>query len=467
MNLPDRQQTSLKFPLEETVWFEKGHEVEDLLSISLDPTINILDEEEFVVLKGTLELSGEYNHSPGNDTVMEDPESNRHYIQNVEIRNNEIGEFSHRFPIDITIPKRRIADIGELEIEIYSFDYALPEKNRLQVLADIYINGLYEDKEEVILDAASLQEASESIESTEPLLEEEDRQELNQVVADETLPEEDDDQDAEREEEREEVAIEVFQETEDTEELKTSSENENELYESFEVEARILPELEENNDEKEENLSPFQHQLPNLHEKTPEASDPNQVIEIKAEEEDEGNLAPSGLTDLDARTDVDTPEEQQTEQEDELQEVEKTLSTLFRQVPKLTLDAFKEESNVQEEEQREPESSSIYFEESSSQAVESSGLMESKEEMSSKKKKKKDKYQSISFADFFARKEEESVSKMRVRLVQQGDSIENLAEQYNCTTQQLLRANQLNESDEVHEGQVLYIPTKIHPLKRK
>ncbi|KRG11456.1 hypothetical protein ACA29_18010 [Lederbergia galactosidilytica] len=114
-----------------------------------------------------------------------------------------------------------------------------------------------------------------------------------------------------------------------------------------------------------------------------------------------------------------------------------------------------------------PESSSIHFQESSSYEVESSSLIEYEEEKSQKTKKKKDKYQSISFADFFARKEEESVTKMRVRLVQHGDSIENLADRYNITTQQLLRANQLGESDEVYEGQVLYIPTKIHPLKRK
>ncbi|GIN55937.1 LysM peptidoglycan-binding domain-containing protein [Lederbergia ruris] len=458
--MPDRQQTSLKFPLEETVWFEKGHEVEDLLSISLDPNINIMDEEEFVVLKGTLELSGEYNHSPGNDTVTEVPESNRHYIQNVEIRNDKIGEFSHRFPVDITIPKKRIADIGELEIEIYSFDYALPENNRLQVLADIYINGIYEDKEEVILDGASLQEANESIES---LSGEQDRQELNQVEPDTTFAEEESDQN----EEKEEVAIEFFQAQTDADRLNSASENEKDLYESFEVEARILPELEEKNDEKEEELSPFQHHLPNLIDNKEEATDPKQVIEVKAEGEDLESLEPSGLTETDARAELETTEDQQEEQEEEQgREEEKSPSTLIQQAPKLTLDTIKEESSVREEESRDPESSSIYFHESSSHEAESSSLIESKEEKNDKKKKK-DKYQSISFADFFARKEEESVSKMRVRLVQQGDSIENLADRYNVTTQQLLRANQLGESDEVYEGQVLYIPTKIHPLKRK
>lgn len=482
MNLPDRQQTSLKFPLEETVWFEKGHEVEDLLSISLDPNINIMDEEEFVVLKGTLELSGEYNHSPGNDTVPEIPENNRHYIQNVEIRNDEIGEFSHRFPVDITIPKRRIVDIGELEIEIYSFDYALPENNRLQVLADIHINGIYEDKEEVILDAATLQETNDSI---EPLLEEEDRQELNQVATDATFSEENTDQD-DGEEEREEVKIELFQETINTDSQKPSLDSENDLYESFEVEARILPELEEKIEEDDEKPSPFQHQLPMQSDNREDAVESNQEIEVKEAAEEEQNiesLDASNLTVVNSRAERNTAEEQQVEEKikveenkneveveenkSEDEEEENLLTTILRQVPKLNLDSIKEESSVQVDELRVPESSSIHFQESSSYEVESSSLIEYEEEKSQKTKKKKDKYQSISFADFFARKEEESVTKMRVRLVQHGDSIENLADRYNITTQQLLRANQLGESDEVYEGQVLYIPTKIHPLKRK
>ncbi len=45
------------------------------------------------------------------------------------------------------------------------------------------------------------------------------------------------------EEEREEVKIELFQETINTDSQKPSLDSENDLYESFEVEARILPEL--------------------------------------------------------------------------------------------------------------------------------------------------------------------------------------------------------------------------------
>ncbi|MCJ7839891.1 LysM peptidoglycan-binding domain-containing protein [Lederbergia sp. NSJ-179] len=553
--MPDRRQTSLKFPLEETVWFEKGHEVEDLLSISLDPNISILDEEEFVVLKGTLELSGEYHHSPESEAMEEFPGTGRNYMQNVEMRNDEIGEFSHRFPVDITIPKKRIENVGELEIEIYSFDYALPENNRLQVLADIYINGIYEDVEEEVDVPAedltaedSLSQASEASveplnvelprpelnevemdvphqgkesdvpddpplptleesieplnvgpsrhefnqvetdiphqgkendvpddpslpaleESIEPLKVGPSRHEFNQVEMD--IPHQEKENDTS--EQREEVEIKFFQEPkvtiESNESNHTKDPQEDEtdhLYEPFEAEARMLPELEETEEKKEGVLSPFQHQFPNLTVNTDaESPEDSQVIEVTTEEENFVSLESSSLVDKEVNEQLETSTDRKIEEE--VSEKETDPSTMVEQGPKLTIDSIDEEiEEEQEEEIRDDESS--YFEESSSYDLESSSMMESPEESKEKKKKKKDKYQSISFADFFARKEEDSVSKMRVCLVQHGDSIENLADRYNLTTQQILRANHLETSDEVYEGQVLYIPNKIRPLKRE
>ena len=82
------------------------------------------------------------------------------------------------------------------------------------------------------------------------------------------------------------------------------------------------------------------------------------------------------------------------------------------------------------------------------------------EEPKQKAKKKKDKYKSMSFADFFARKEEDSSAKLRVCLVQQGDSLQRLADKYDISVQQILRANRMDASQDVYEGQAIYIPVK-------
>lgn len=391
--LPERRQTSLKFPLEETIWFENGQEVGDLVSISLDPEISILDEDEFVVLKGTLDLRGEYYQSSESDTV-EDALSGTP-VQGVEPRADGISEFSHRFPVDITIPKRRIETTDEIEIEIHSFDYVLTENNRLQVLAEVSIHGIYEEFEDAEMEIPEndIDLSKEEVDRTDNVHNEESYEEET-IVRDDALElnvEEDPD-------DREEVKIALF-EQKDLSIVEQESEDETveeDLFEPFHVEARALPEEEKEENETQGQSFAFIPQLPKV------------TMEPERLEQDEPN--------------------------------------------------YKSVESSSYMEMYNDESSSLQYESSSS-------LVKMEEEP--KKKKKKDKYESISFADFFARKEEETTSKMRICLVQQGDSIQSLADKYELSVQQILRANRLDASHEVYEGQVLYIPAKPVRVLRK
>ncbi|MEI5905660.1 LysM peptidoglycan-binding domain-containing protein [Bacillus spongiae] len=103
-----------------------------------------------------------------------------------------------------------------------------------------------------------------------------------------------------------------------------------------------------------------------------------------------------------------------------------------------------------EDEESSPSSALMEFEESE----EESSVVEQVE----KKKKKKDGYESISLTDFFARKDEGPSAKLKVCIVQEGDTLDCLAEKYEISVQQLLRVNSLEITQDVYEGQVLYIP---------
>lgn len=59
MNLPHNHR--LQFSVEESICFQKGQEVSELLSISLDPDIRVQEVNDYVSIKGSLELTGEYN----------------------------------------------------------------------------------------------------------------------------------------------------------------------------------------------------------------------------------------------------------------------------------------------------------------------------------------------------------------------------------------------------------------------
>jgi len=44
-------QSCLRFSLEESVWFQRGQEVAELISISLDPDITIQENDQYVTIK--------------------------------------------------------------------------------------------------------------------------------------------------------------------------------------------------------------------------------------------------------------------------------------------------------------------------------------------------------------------------------------------------------------------------------
>ncbi|WLR44099.1 stage VI sporulation protein D [Bacillus carboniphilus] len=65
---------------------------------------------------------------------------------------------------------------------------------------------------------------------------------------------------------------------------------------------------------------------------------------------------------------------------------------------------------------------------------------------------------SLYLKDLFTTSEEEDFSKLKLCIVQQGDSLESICERYDVSMQQLIRVNQLSADDDVSEGQIVYIP---------
>ena len=136
-------QSYLRFSLEESIWFQKGQEVAELVSISLDPSITIQESDQYVTIKGSLELSGEYNRDDHELEEELDYFSNPKFVQSVEVRGEGVYLFSHHFPVEITIPKNRIENVFDIDVAVETFDYAFPERSCLKLSADLMITGLY------------------------------------------------------------------------------------------------------------------------------------------------------------------------------------------------------------------------------------------------------------------------------------------------------------------------------------
>ncbi len=358
--MSQENQSSLRFSLEESLWFRKGQEVEELVSISLDPDITIQENDQYVNIRGSLELTGEYKSINESGQNEAENGSDQKYVQNVDVRDEGICEFSHRFPVDITIPNNRIQSIYDIDVVVESFDYSFPERSCLKLSAELTISGLY---------------GTQPIEPTE---EGEDIEVLHRSSAD---------------------SINDFADGEPAEEP------ENDYSQLFIAEARKQPEEEEN--VTQENSYPtFSYQAANY----PYSQSDDQLF-------DDRN---------DAVEHIEITAEKKT----------------IIQEEKLELD------------------DDFHSPIESSSSSSSSDEHPIKKTFKNKIVEKLTKKKSMSLTEFFARKEEgsEDQVKLKVCIVQKGDTLDRLAERYDVSMQSLLKVNHLEINQNIQEGQVLYIP---------
>lgn len=360
--MSSEQETTLRFSLEESIWFQKGKEIDELISISLQPNITIQEYDQYVTIEGSLNLTGEYKRYEDGEVNIEEEPSPK-FIQSIDEREDGTLEFSHRFPVDITIPLNRVSSLDNIDVQVDYFDYALPEKSCMKLTADLTITGLKK----------------------------EEREEVSIVTAKEVLNE----LEIAAREEKEEALSEEDLEPIEVEARKNQGEEESEKQNIYGKET-IIEEV------------PIFEFKPSV-----------QLEEIELETIPSSNDRSSQSVENNI--------------EDESDEIH--LKNLDKDEEQLTAD------------------SDLLLEESS----ESSQPSEEKP-----KKKKKSKKQGISIAEFLARKDEvrESVTKLKVCIVQNGETIDQLAERYNLSAQQILRVNHLEVNQDVYEGQVLYIPLK-------
>ncbi|KUP05887.1 hypothetical protein Q73_10375 [Bacillus coahuilensis m2-6] len=351
------QNSSLRFSLEESIWFKKGQEVEELLSITLEPHITIQEQEQYVLIRGYLELQGDYKEREEVVDSDEGWEEERTYGKLVAYTNTrETGEseFSHRFPVDITIPKLRVVNLSDIDVFVDSFDYNIPETACLKLHADLTVTGIQGESEQP---QAKPEYALES-RSAAQVYDVEDDVELVEYEPP------------------------TYHEEEDSNE-------------EFYVEAR------------------------------------------KVEEEEEVNVP------------IEYYEEEYEAPQLEYSDVRGEQDSNVLNFP----------GTYEEESSSSPESTPSYSEEESSSSDE---LFQEEEESSEMKvaqkgKKPKGYDEAISLTEFFTRKEQEETSKLRVYIVQNGDTLEQIAERYGTSAQTIIRDNSLDVSQDVYEGQVLTI----------
>ncbi|MFP5114429.1 stage VI sporulation protein D [Bacillaceae bacterium C204] len=397
--MSQENQSCLRFSLEESLWFRKGQEVEELVSISLDPDITIQENDQYVTIRGSLELTGEYKSYETNNESEEEGVVSQKFVERVDASEEGTCEFSHRFPVDITIPNNRIQSIYDIDVLVESFDYSIPERSCLKLAAELTISGLYgtdqlqqpqEEVEEIeVVYRAELEKANEEVEEVEVELET-----VQSNYQDNFLFE------AEARKPQEEESVEVLPK-----------------FPTFNYQPQEEMEEEENEPVWELQAARNEGNQPSWNSQE-EKNDENQpalnIPEVKSEESQ-----PAWYL-QEARSEAGVPGPEDAEE-------------IVSEAEHAPAGQVEESSSAHEE----PPPKNV-------------------------KKKKAAKKKSMTLTEFFARKDESTEqARVKICIVQKGDTVNSVADRYDVSVQNLLRVNNLEINQDVYEGQVLYIPSSF------
>lgn len=166
--------------LQEDVVFPEGEEVDELLSISLDPQITIADS----VIQGSIEVTGDYR-------IYTEP----------GLEEESVRQFFRHIPVQAVLPSNQQAS-SESDIQIHTFDYTVQKPDHLLLEAELAI---------AVSAAAADEEEIDPLEVVAHI-EEENSEDVEEEAADEGLEEQ---EEIEETEELEEAAVQVQKRTED------------------------------------------------------------------------------------------------------------------------------------------------------------------------------------------------------------------------------------------------------------
>ncbi|GGJ49439.1 stage VI sporulation protein D [Virgibacillus salexigens] len=136
------------FELNETLYFEKGQEVQEMRGVSLEPDISIHSFNDYISIRGIIELKGEYEQTEeitGESLEAENLQSKR-YVERVEENGDGLATFSHQFPVEISVPANRVTDLNDVSVYIQTFDYEIPNPSLFRLYSTIEIHGVNENE---------------------------------------------------------------------------------------------------------------------------------------------------------------------------------------------------------------------------------------------------------------------------------------------------------------------------------
>lgn len=394
-------QAVFSFELNESLYFQKGEEIDEIRGISLDPEIAIQPFNDYISIRGVIKLRGEYLKGDAEgekqDEILENTDDYhaKRFVEEVVDTEDGETEFSHRFPVEISVPSDRVVNLDEVMVSIDSFDYELSENRQLTFASTIAIHGVTEQDE-----TTEENTANTLIHDTDQTFHFDIKE--PQQESEEKTPE------APASTEYQDIPA-LTNETEPSEEMSSSDRWKH---------------------KKSQSLSEFLQKEPVA--KSEAETQPEHVETISSE--DGNTYAEQGEDDSMEYTYSMEPVDTDNTQESS-------------------------SSSSSDHDWESPSSSSNEMLMEGTEEITTNEYPAASPQINETAETDTNETADASYLSDMFRDEEESFSRMRVCIVQEQDTLEMIASRYNISTIHLIKKNHL-EDDSVSEGQLLYIPEK-------
>lgn len=430
-----------------------------LLELDLYPDVEIKDEGQHLRIQGYLRLNGTYL------TKQEDSAYDELVHTDTDVYGIQRQELAYVIPVEITLPAERV-EMAQISTEVETFDYQVLSPFELNIEAILMIDGLLPDQQE----EWGSQEAEKDPAYDYPVFSGSPAQSLS--IYSEEQPEKK--QTTEKKEQvvehPEELATPVKPNHPIIEEMKDLKviDHPTQVPGDVEKEDMVPKQLAQ---EQSAQVNPAHRESKQQESKRSPASPLTQADEGAHLENQEIPQDKKVETEKEAPQEIHDSKEVNHEQNVALQPEKKDTVKKVEPVPKVILPKketvkSEESSRVQPVHQLHEVKEEEKTIEKNNETTDSGEQYEStqgKQIPQAEEQNEEETNPSQHWIQWLVKNREEAFTPMRMVIVQKDESLEEIAEKYEVATGYLLRVNEL-QSDQLVEGQMLYIPKKQSQL---
>ncbi len=103
------------FNLSETLAWQRGFAIDEILGIALVPELSMETADNYLSIRGVIELKGEFYPKKEEETMeLRESDNQLRIVDNIDVMEDGPYSFFHHFPVEVSIPLSRVHNVNDV-----------------------------------------------------------------------------------------------------------------------------------------------------------------------------------------------------------------------------------------------------------------------------------------------------------------------------------------------------------------